>query len=74
MIRKISPREYVKLIVQLFLEGLRNLFRFIPSVGPKTYLKQTKMDNQIVIVTGANSGIGKATAKEMAKRGAKVSL
>ncbi|KAL4703603.1 hypothetical protein ACJJTC_006780 [Scirpophaga incertulas] len=36
------------------------------------YKEKTKMDGKTVIVTGCTSGIGKETAKEMAKRGARV--
>lgn len=35
---------------------------------------QSNMESKVVIVTGATSGIGKETARELAKRGAKVIL
>lgn len=35
---------------------------------------QRKMNGKVVIVTGATSGIGKETARDLAKRGAKVIL
>jgi retinol dehydrogenase 12 len=36
------------------------------------YRKETKIDGKVVIITGANSGIGKETAIDLARRGGKV--
>ncbi|XP_044738480.1 retinol dehydrogenase 13-like [Chrysoperla carnea] len=39
--------------------------------GPR-YENKNRIDDKVVIITGANTGIGKETARELAKRGGKI--
>jgi len=57
----------------LFLYMFECLFQIVSKyiVGPLKYSEED-LTGKIVIVTGANSGLGKATAYELARRGATV--
>lgn len=50
-----------------------NVLRYV-QLGRRYYEGSERIDGQVVVITGANSGIGKETAYQLAKRGGKVSL
>jgi NAD(P)-dependent dehydrogenase (short-subunit alcohol dehydrogenase family) len=60
----------VLIIIAFLMLLLRVLLRF----GVLIYESNESMTGKVVIVTGANSGIGYHTAKELARRGARVIL
>lgn len=49
-------------------------FKVYQKLTLKMYVADVKMKDKVVIITGSNTGIGYATAEDLAKRGAKVIL
>ncbi|KAH8294534.1 hypothetical protein KR044_007734, partial [Drosophila immigrans] len=62
----IVPIFLIALLVVLVLWLLRKFIQ-----GP-VYRKKNRIDGKVVIVTGCNTGIGKETVLELARRGAKI--
>src|SRR5437660_989497 len=67
-----NTRVFLKNVIEVSSEFSRNAFRFLPGVGPIEYHNDKCLAGRVVIITGANTGLGKETAMQFAKREAKV--
>lgn len=64
----------VAILLAAIVSGSIIIFKIYQKLSLKMYIADVKMKDKVVIITGSNTGIGYATAEDLAKRGAKVIL
>ncbi|GLV36495.1 uncharacterized protein CBL_08008 [Carabus blaptoides fortunei] len=60
------------IIASSIATGIGLAYLLKDQLGGKQYDRNLKIDNKVVIITGANTGIGMETAQDLARRGAKI--